>query len=959
MGYLKYFFVFILILISVIAEATHIRAGEVIAKRVSGLTYQFTFIGYRDVDGVPFGNGTFDFGDGTIFGGENGDTIPWEEPVDIAEGVQQWEFSLTHTYSAGSSYLVSYREDFRNADIQNISGSISTSFYVETLVIVDALITNSTPFFTVPPIDQGVVGGIFEHNPGAFDPDGDSLSYIFTIPKQDNGLDVNGYRTLIDPAFYTNFAEGNQAKDGIPTLSIDPVTGTLVWDAPGGATIPPEENREFNVAFVVEEWRKIGGVPTRLGFVTRDMQIIIWNFENDPPELEIPPDTCVIAGETVTATVIGTDPDGDPVKLEAFGGPFEVTPSATFSPDPAVFQDSPASLDFEWTTSCSQVRLTPYEVQFKGTDDPIIPGIPNPPGQVNFETWRISVVGPAPTGLQVSDTTGRRFHLVWDQYSCTNADSMQVWRRVGEFDIDTTCEPGMPANSGYELIETLQISDTSYLDDNNGIGLSTGSKYCYRLVATFPFPSGGESIVSEEACDSLLIDVPIITNVDITETSETDGEIRVRWTPPYQIDQTAFPPTYTYEVLRKEGQGFGGNFISVRPRSADTTFIDTGLNTEDISYSYKIALFYDDDQPLDTSQQASSVRLDPTPLIGGIQLDWDANVPWSNTVQEFPFHYIYRDNVLDADLSALQLIDSVDVTLGGLSYVDDGRFNGIDLDEEIEYCYFVTTSGSYDNDLLPSPLVNNSQIICAQPNDSIPPCAPVSLSFTPDASFSCENQYSCERQAAGLDQELQNVLRWEADFSPECGDDIDFFRVYISRPGDLETFVELGTTTESEFVHDQDRFNNNLPLRSLAFCYYITAVDRSGNESQISGILCNDNCTQYILPNIFTPNGDSFNETFAPMRDNGECPRFVESVIFKVFNRTGLEVFNYNSNDRAEGIEGSASARNTIFINWDGKTDSGQELPAGVYFYSAEVRYLTLNPEDANEVITGWVQIVR
>ena len=60
MRYLRYLLISVFSLAVIVAEATHIRAGEVVAKRVSGLTYQFTFIGYRDADGVPFGNGTFD-----------------------------------------------------------------------------------------------------------------------------------------------------------------------------------------------------------------------------------------------------------------------------------------------------------------------------------------------------------------------------------------------------------------------------------------------------------------------------------------------------------------------------------------------------------------------------------------------------------------------------------------------------------------------------------------------------------------------------------------------------------------------------------------------------------------------------------------------------------------------------------------------------------------------------------
>jgi len=384
------------------------------------------------------------------------------------------------------------------------------------------------------------------------------------------------------------------------------------------------------------------------------MQIIIWNFNNEPPELDIPEDTCVIAGETITAIITGTDPDGDRVKLEAFGGPFEIEPSATVSPDPGQFQVPPSILNFEWETSCGLIRAEPYQVQFKATDDPTIPEVPNPPGHVNFETWNLTVVGSAPAGPMAENTSGRNIQLNWDPYSCPNAESMQVWRRVGEFEIDPTCNPGIPENSGYELIQTLPIDVTSFFDTNNDQGLAVGSKYCYRLVATFPEPLGGLSIASDEACDSLVIDVPVITNVDIRSTGETDGQIRVRWTPPYEIDMTTFPPPYNFELLRAEGQN-GGDFISVTT-TADTVFLDTGLNTEDLAYSYRVILLDVDGERVDTSDLASTVRLLPAPEVGAIRINWSANVPWSNTVQNFPYHYIYRDNVDNADLSAICLL---------------------------------------------------------------------------------------------------------------------------------------------------------------------------------------------------------------------------------------------------------------------------------------------------------------
>ncbi len=954
MRYPRLVFILFLLVFSFTSRATHIRAGEVIARRVDNvsLTYAFTFFGYRDIDGVVFGQGRFDFGDGEIHGDDNDESIPWTNITDLGNGVERWEFTLIHTYQAPNNYLVSYAEDFRNENILNISGSVNTSFYVETLIVIDPFIgINNTPVFTVPPIDQGVVGFAFEHNPGAFDPDGDSLSYFFTTPFQGRGQEVSGYRSLTDPSFYSNFPTGNQARDGPPTLNLDAANGTMVWDAPGGKDIRPLENREYNVAFVVEEWRNINGEWRRLGFVKRDMQIIIWNFENGPPEIEVPEDTCVVAGATITALVTGTDPDGDPVKLEAFGGPFEVNaPIATYEPNPPVFQGPPAILTFEWETVCGQVRTRPYEVQFKATDSPSIPNISNPPGTVKFETWQITVVGPQPTGLIADIQSGRSIQLNWDSYSCPTADSMQVWRRVDKFMIDPTCEPGVPENSGYELIETLNISDTSLLDNNNGIGLSPASTYCYRLVATFPGPTGGLSIVSEEACDSLLIDVPIITNVDIRSTSESDGEILVRWTPPYQIGGVIPLTDYTYTILRTEGSGPQGNFEPVSSIQTDTVFIDTGLDTESLFYAYKIVLHDDTGDAVATSSVASSIRLNPTPQVGYIQFSWDGNTPWSLSIQEFPYHYIYRDNVLNTFPDSLVLVDSVEVTFEGLTYLDDGRFNGIDLREEIEYCYWVSTQGSYGNQLIPEPLINNTQIVCLQPNDTIAPCTPVAISFDTSAPFSCEvnsDDQSCDFQ------DFQNRLIWEEDGNVDCDDDTQRYRVYFSETGKEESFVLLAEIQEISFTHDG--------LSSYAGCYQIASVDRSGNESQRSEIFCNDNCPNFLLPNVFTPNGDGVNDLFRPFYSGGRigkdiegfsnttCPRFVRSLTFKVFSRAGTPVFDYDSSEK----------ENDFLINWDGTTNGGQELPSGVYYYAAEVTFVRLKPEETIKVYSGWVHILR
>ena len=182
------------------------------------------------------------------------------------------------------------------------------------------------------------------------------------------------------------------------------------------------------------------------------------------------------------------------------------------------------------------------------------------------------------------------------------------------------------------------------------------------------------------------------------------------------------------------------------------------------------------------------------------------------------------------------------------------------------------------------------------------------------------------------------------------------------RRGELVDERHLSETLTGRYDRTFSSDYGPAPWRALLhdFLNRVAALDRSGNESILSEEVCADNCPNFVLPNVFTPNNDGRNDFFTPFFssasapipefDNSNCPLFVERVVLSIFDRNGKTLFDYDSQEDTES---------GILINWDGRTNDGRELPAGVYFYSAEVTFDVLETSDDQELFNGWVQILK
>ncbi|MFM8432304.1 MAG: gliding motility-associated C-terminal domain-containing protein, partial [Bacteroidota bacterium] len=628
-----------------------------------------------------------------------------------------------------------------------------------------------------------------------------------------------------------------------------------------------------------------------LGYVVRDMQILIEGCSNLPPVIHPVNDTCVLAGDSIGFFVTAIDPNGNRVVLSASGGPFQASDSAFFTA--IQFNNDTAVSQFSWNTSCDLVRSQPYYVQFKAQDVVPLDSVP----LVSLEGAFIYIYGPPPPSL-TAIASGNSITLDWQPSGCGNVIGYRIYRRNGAYPggIPCPCDNGAPGYSGYQLLAVIDsASILTYEDDNQGAGLSVGIDYCYIVTAIYP--DGAESCASPQACASLKRDLPVLTNVDVTATDPASGSIYVAWSKPTELDTLLFPPPYKYVLKRSSGFTTSGSVVVAQFNDLnDTIFNDNGLGTESAAFTYQVELLYTSAGSFvskGTSTPASSIFLLLSPTDNRITLSWNVIVPWNNV----------RFDVFRSD-SFNGLYDSI-ATVNSNSYTDLDLINGN------RYCYFVRSVGSYSIPGFIDPIVNHSQKSCGVPFDNEPPCPPLL-----QVNSSCRDRL--------------NELVW-TDPNNTCANDVVYYNIYFSagENSGFELIDSVSGATDTFYVHSN--------LSTVTGCYRVTAVDSAGNETSNPNTVCVDSCRQYVLPSVFTPNGDGVNDIFHPCDETTSlelqqtnCPpyRNVRDVDMRIYNRWGRVVFATTDKD----------------IRWDGNDqESGVKCSDGIYFYTCNVNFFRLN----------------
>jgi gliding motility-associated-like protein len=685
--------------------ATHNRAGEITYVQLSDLSFEITITTFTY---------TLSFADRPQLEVEWGDnstsTATRSSILFLPNYYKRNIYKVTHTYPGPGVYKIVVQDPNRNADVLNIPNSVNVVFSISTILIVNPSIgRNNTPVLLNPPYDKAARGYVFVHNPGAYDPDGDSLSYKLTVCTREDGKPIENY--TLPPA--TKF------------IRVDSISGDLIWNT-------PRDTGKYNVAMEIQEWR----YGKKIGIVVRDMQIEVYDTDNKPPVNGPLHDKCVEAGQVIDFIVSSTDPNNDPIGLKATSGIFTLaTCPATFTKVDSIAGF--ASSRLRWTPCYEAVRNQPYNIIIKSDDYSAELKLSD------IDNMSIKVLGPSPA-LNSATPEGKFMRLTWNNYGTTAISGFNIYRKEGASSfVPDSCTSGIPSSTGFAKVGYIAGSSTvSFLDTDNGQGLQYSREYTYRIVAVFA--NGAESKASNEISSSLVSGVPLITNVSVRNTSVTNGSIVVRWKKPDRLD--TIPATGPYEYLIYRAAGITGTSYSqvrsIQTATLDeTVFADTLINTQASGFIYKIELYNNATGNrflIGEPGYASSVFLAATPGDRKVRFVISRNVPWINTRYDF-----FRLN------EATMKYDSIG-TSNVLSFVDEGVVNGK------QYCYKVRSTGGYTASDMPKNLINLSQETCATPIDNEAPCRP-GITVTSQ----CDSLYNTVRWSVTDNNCLEDVAGYK------------------------------------------------------------------------------------------------------------------------------------------------------------------------------------------------------
>lgn len=280
--------VMLLFTVATSVRATHIVGGEVAYTCLGGDQYLVTISIYRDCIGGKVGaiaeddpalitvftpQGLAYQSDQIYALKTNGEVIPPNfknecvsnpPPTCLNKIVFQKQYYLP---GGPSGYKILYQNCCRNGSVMNIINPANTgATYFCTIPPISAGKCNNSAIFKNFPPQIICVNNPLKYDHGAYDPDGDSLSYEFCMSYDSPEKQNKKYPSFIfDPVTYRAPYNSANPMGGNPKISIDPKTGMISGT--------PNVQGRYVVAVCCHEWRN--GVIINTS--TREFQFVVAN----------------------------------------------------------------------------------------------------------------------------------------------------------------------------------------------------------------------------------------------------------------------------------------------------------------------------------------------------------------------------------------------------------------------------------------------------------------------------------------------------------------------------------------------------------------------------------------------------------------------------------------------------------------------------------------------------------
>ncbi|MBA3704706.1 MAG: hypothetical protein H0W84_02050, partial [Bacteroidetes bacterium] len=180
----------------------------------------------------------------------NGGTLP---------GMRIYRYTGIIILTPCNTWTLSWGTCCRNAAVSNLQNPSTYGTYLEATLHSATASCNSSPSFTARSIPYVCVNQLVNYNYGVTEKDGDSLNFSL----------INAM--AVGPTNLT-YTSGYSATSPIPGITIDPVTGQLVFT--------PTTIGNFVVVILVKEYDSNGNL---IGTVMRDLQFVVQSCSNSVP----------------------------------------------------------------------------------------------------------------------------------------------------------------------------------------------------------------------------------------------------------------------------------------------------------------------------------------------------------------------------------------------------------------------------------------------------------------------------------------------------------------------------------------------------------------------------------------------------------------------------------------------------------------------------------------------------